>query len=116
MEEGAACFRLSQGHAPNRLDEAESVMMNDWALEHSVDALQAVRQGAAGMDASFDCVIEVEQRTLDRSPTSLAEASALLRLALADLEVGGRSDGRDLGAVQRVADYLLALDRASEAG
>lgn len=84
--------------------------MNDWTLEHSVEALEAVRQGKAGTDASFERVIEAEQRTLDTLPSSLSEASALLRLALADLEVGGRGDGRDLGAVQRVADYLVTLD------
>lgn len=90
--------------------------MNDWTLEHSVEALEAVRKGTAGTDASFERVIEAEQRTLDRLPSSPSEASALLRLALADLEVGGRRDGRDLGAVQRVADYLVTLHHQEEPG
>lgn len=89
--------------------------MKDWTLEHSVEALQAVRQGAAGTDVSFDRQIEAEERTLDRAPATLSEAAALLQLALADLEVGGRGDGRDLAAVQRVADFLLALGQAPEA-
>lgn len=84
--------------------------MNDWTLENSVEALQAVRQGSAGTDVSFERLIEAEERTLDRSPTSLSEAAALLRLALDDLQVGGRGDRRDIVAVQRVADYLVALD------
>lgn len=88
--------------------------MNDWTLENSVEALQAVREGSVSTDASFDRVMEAEERTLDRLPTSLSEAAALLRLALADLEVGGRGDRRDLAAVQRVADYLVAADQTAE--
>lgn len=68
------------------------------------EAVRAYR--LATEDDGFDLVDRLERLILDHRPMSAEEAAAMLELVGENLEAGGRSDGRDLGALRRVIAFL----------
>lgn len=70
-------------------------------------AAQAWSDAAVREDPGSTTTCEkLERLVLDHTPTSSAEAVAMLDVVLQNLTCGGRSDGRDLKAVERVRDFL----------
>ena len=70
-------------------------------LAETVQAYRAVTE-----DDGFEIIDRLERRILDHRPFSAEEAAAMLEVVGENLEVGGRSDGRDLKALHRVIAFL----------
>ena len=57
-------------------------------------------------DAGFEVMERLERLILDHKPQGAEEAALMLEQVGENLEAGGRSDGRDLAALQRVVAFL----------
>lgn len=70
------------------------------------EALTTYRSLAEG-DDGFDLIDNLERRILDHEPQSFDEAAVMLEMVGENLAVGGRSDGRDSRALDRVINFIL---------
>ena len=70
-------------------------------LEDAVKAYRCVTE-----DDGFEMVDRLERLILDHNPHSANEAALMLEMVGENLEVGGRSDGRDLRALKRVIRFI----------
>ena len=71
------------------------------------DAVSALTSNGENADA-FDAVDRLERFVLDHTPASREEAASMLFVALINLKIGGRCDGRDLRAVEAVRTFLTS--------
>lgn len=55
---------------------------------------------------AFDDVDRLERFVLDHTPTTREQAASMLLVAIINLKIGGRCDGRDLKAVEAVRTFL----------
>lgn len=85
----------------------------NWTFESAVavicrasDAQASGRLHPVGGKAGLDLLLGAELFLLEQAPETLDQAVALLDLAIANLAVGGRPDGRDLGALERIRTFL----------
>jgi hypothetical protein len=60
-------------------------------------------------DEAFGTVLRLERIILDHTPASPGEAVAMLDVIIPELMAGGRSDGRDILALDRIRTMLGAL-------
>lgn len=74
-------------------------------LEEAVRAYRAVTEADG-----FEVVDRLERLILDHEPESAGEAAAMLEMVGENLKAGGRSDGRDARALQRVIVFLRPDD------
>lgn len=78
-------------------------------LKAATERLQRAETDPQGLPIGD--VTRLERLILDHDPQSIPEAVAMLNVALPDLVAGGRTDGRDIGAVSRVRDFLRGMSR-----
>ena len=70
------------------------------------DAVAGVLEYSENADA-YDTVERLERLILTHTPVTPSEAAGMLKVAVENLLIGGRSDGLDVGAVVIVRDFLL---------
>ncbi|QBQ49945.1 hypothetical protein [Brevundimonas naejangsanensis] len=88
----------------------------DWTFERAIDVIRQAgdvdesdRLKPIGGKAGLDHLLGAEVFILDQSPETAEQALAILDLAVANLAVGGRADGRDLCGLERVRGFLVSL-------
>ena len=69
-----------------------------------VDELRSF--GAPTDEDAYQAVEKLEQAILDHCPRSPEEAAAMLEVVIPAVSAGGRSDGRDVEALQRIQTLL----------
>lgn len=95
----------------------------DWTFERAIDVIRQAgdvdgsdRLKPIGGKAGLDHILTAEAFILDQSPETPAQALAILDLAIANLAVGGRADGRDLCGLESVRRFLISLGERDEPG
>lgn len=89
----------------------------DWTFESAMEAIRRAggaqgseRLAPIGEKAGLDHLLGAEVFILDQSPETPTQALAILDMAIANITVGGRADGRDLGALERVRLFIMRLE------